>query len=56
MKNGKVPDSGTVHPVEGYEKEIYIKPTVSNPNIVAGEFSYIADSEFESHVTHLSPY
>lgn len=53
MKNGKEPDPYNIHPVSGYENEIYIKPTISNPNIIVGEFSYIADSNFENHVTHL---
>ena len=52
MKNGKTPDPNAVHPIPGYEGEIYVKPTVANPNIVVGDFTYIADSEFESHVTH----
>jgi len=52
MRNGKRPDPNTVHPIAGYEKEIYVKPTVNNPNIIVGEFTYIADGEFESHVTH----
>ena len=52
MKNGKAPDPDAIHPVSGYDKEIYIKPTIANPNIIVGDFSYIADSEFESHVTH----
>lgn len=46
------PDPDTVHPVKGYDKEIYVKPTISNPNIIVGDFTYIADAEFESHVTH----
>ena len=53
MKNGKAPDPNAVHPIAGYENEIYVKPTVTNPNIIVGDFTYIADSEFESHVTHL---
>ena len=53
MKSGKAPDPNAVHPVPGYESEVYVKPTVTNPNIVVGDFTYIADSEFESHVTHL---
>ena len=53
MKDGKIPNPNTVHPVNGYEKEIYIKPTIINPNIIVGDFSYIADSDFESHVSHL---
>ncbi len=52
MKNGKTPDPDTVHPVAGYDKEIYVKPTVKSPDIIVGDFTYIADSEFESHVTH----
>lgn len=52
MKDKKMPDPNTIHPIEGYDKEIYVKPTIKNKNIIVGEFTYIADSEFESHVTH----
>lgn len=52
MKNGKFPDPNVLHPINGYDKEIYIKPAVTSPNIIVGDFSYIADSDFESHVTH----
>ena len=52
MKNGKKPDPNVIHPVAGYDNEVYIKPTIKNPNILVGEFTYIADQEFESHVTH----
>ena len=48
MKNGKHPNPNTIHPIAGYDKEIYVKPTIHNPNILVGEFTYIADSEFES--------
>ena len=41
-----------MHPIAGYDKEIYVKPTIKNPNIIVGDFTYIADSKFESHVTH----
>ncbi|MBQ3367857.1 CatB-related O-acetyltransferase [bacterium] len=47
------PDPNVVHPIDGYEKEIYVKPTLKNPAIIVGDFTYIADSDFESHVTHL---
>lgn len=53
MKNGKQPNPNVINPINGYDKEIYIKPTITNSNIIVGEFSYIADSDFESHVTHL---
>ena len=56
MKNGITPNPDTIHPIAGYENEIYVKPTLTNPNIVVGEFTYIADKEFESHVTHLYPW
>ena len=52
MKDGKYPDPTVIHPIPGYDKEIYVKPTIKNPNIIVGDFTYIADSEFESHVTH----
>lgn len=52
MKNGKRPDPNVIHPIAGYDKEIYVKPTISNPNIIVGDFTYIADSEFGRHVTH----
>ena len=33
MKNGASPNPNTVHPIPGYDKEIYVKPTITNPNI-----------------------
>ena len=56
MKSEKKPDPNVVHPIAGYDKEIYVKPTITNPNIIVGDFTYIADSEFESHVTHFYPW
>lgn len=52
IKDRKRPDPNKVHPIAGYDKEIYVKPTIKNPNIIVGDFSYIANSEFENHVTH----
>ncbi len=52
MKDGKAPDPNRIHPIAGYDQEIYVKPTITNPNIIVGDFTYIADSDFESHVTH----
>ena len=56
MKNGKTPNPDVIHPIAGYDKEIYVKPTIKNPNIIVGDFTYIADSDFESHVTHFYPW
>ena len=52
MKAKARPDPNMIHPIPGYNKEIYVRPTITNKNIIVGEFTYIADSEFESHVTH----
>lgn len=53
MKTGSPPDPNALHPIPGYTNEIHVKPAVRNPAIVVGEFTYIADSDFESHVSHL---
>ena len=50
------PDPNKKYPIPGYEKEIYVRPAVSHPNIIVGEFTYIADSDFESHVTNFYPW
>ena len=50
------PDPNKKHPIPGYDKEIYVKPTITNPSIIVGDFTYIADSEFESHVTNFYPW
>ncbi|MFI3283759.1 MAG: CatB-related O-acetyltransferase [Erysipelotrichaceae bacterium] len=52
MKNGKIPDPNNKYPIEGFENVIYVKPTISNPNIVIGDFTYFSDKDFESCVTH----
>ena len=52
MKNGKKPDPNVIHPISGYENEIYVKPTITKKNIIVGDFTYIADSDFERHVMH----
>ena len=51
MKNGKYPDPNMIHPIAGYDNEIYVKPTITNPNIIVGDFTYMADfyEESKSH-------
>lgn len=56
MKNGKKPDPNVIHPIPGYGNEIYVKPTITDPNVTVGDFTYIADADFESHVTHHYPW
>ena len=36
MKNGKQPDPMVIHPIANYDKEIYVKPTLKNPQIIVG--------------------
>ena len=50
------PNPNKKYPISGYKKEIYVKPAITNPNIIVGDFTYIADSEFESHVTNFYPW
>jgi len=45
------PDPTMTHPVPGHPV-IYIKPTITQPNIEVGDFSYYSDKNFESRVTH----
>lgn len=54
------PDPTTSHPMEGFEQICYIKNTISNPQIVVGDYTYYddpADSEnFERNVLYLFPF
>lgn len=47
------PSPETIYPIANYKNEINVKPTIRNKNIIVGDFTYIADKEFENHVTHL---
>lgn len=46
------PDPERVFPIPGLETLTYVRPTIENPNIIAGEFTYFGDVDFEKHVTH----
>ena len=48
MKNGKKPDPNVIHPIPRYDKEIYVKPTITSPDIIVGDFTYIADSKMRA--------
>ena len=50
MKN--IPNSEKACSCLNSDKVIYIKPTVKNKNVIVGDFSYFADVDFESHITH----
>jgi len=50
MKNKPNPD--TIFPIQNIKTLTYVKPTIKNPNIIVGDFTYFADSDFEKHITH----
>ncbi len=52
MKKNNLPNPDTVNPIPNIENLTYIKPTIKNPNIIVGDFTYFGDVDFESHVTH----
>lgn len=52
MRNGTTPDPNKKNPIPGYDGLIYVKPTIKNPNIIVGDFTYFSDIDFESHVIH----
>jgi len=52
MRNGVTPNPNQIYPVPGCDYVTYVKPTVRNPNIIVGDFTYFSDTDFESHVAH----
>lgn len=50
MKNK--PNPNTFFPLPNINTLTFVKPTIKNPNIVVGDFTYFADTDFEKHVTH----
>jgi virginiamycin A acetyltransferase len=54
------PDPNTVHPMAGFPQVCFIKNTVSNPNIIIGDYTYYddpVDSEgFERNVLYHYPF
>ena len=50
MKNK--PNPNAIFPLPNINTLTFVKPTIKNPNIVVGDFTYFADTDFEKHVTH----
>lgn len=46
------PDPNKIFPLPNSDKVTYVKPTIKNPNIIVGDFTYFSDVDFEKHVTH----
>ena len=55
-KQGIKPNPDKIYPVPNFSTVTYIKPTIKNPNIIVGEFTYFSDVNFEDHVTHHYPF
>ena len=53
MKDGKMPNPNTVHPIAGYENEAYVKPTATNPNIVVGNPAKVLSRRFDDELVDL---
>ena len=47
-----IPNPDIIYPVPNCNTVTHIKPTIKNPNIIVGEYSYFGDVDFEKHVTH----
>lgn len=52
MEQNKKPNPNSVYPISGINTVTYVKPTIKNPNIIVGDFTYFSDVDFEKHVTH----
>lgn len=52
MKNGITPNPDRIFPIPDCNTVTYVKPTIKNPNIIVGDFTYFSDVDFEKHVTH----
>ena len=52
MKSNKTPNPNVIFPVPNINTVTYIKPTIKSKNIIVGDFTYFADTDFESRVTH----
>ena len=46
------PNPNAIFPIPNVNTLTYVKPTIKNPNIIVGDFTYFADTDFESHVSH----
>lgn len=52
MLDGITPDPDKIYPINGIKTLTYVKPALTNSNIIVGDFTYFGDVDFEKHVTH----
>ena len=46
------PDPNIIFLVTDCKTITHVRPTVRNPNIIVGDFTYFRDTDFEKHVLH----
>jgi len=47
-----LPNPNKIFPNKNIKTIINVKPTIKKKNIIVGDFTYFADTDFEKHVTH----
>ena len=52
IKDNITPDPNVLFPANELKTVTYIKPTITKPNIIVGNFTYFSDVNIERHVTH----
>lgn len=52
MNDRILPDPMTIFPIPGSDAVTLVKPTITNPNIIVGDFTYYSGTDFQSRVTH----
>ena len=52
-KNDVRPDPDRIFPIPRNDTVTYVKPTIRNPNVQVGDFTYFSDVDFEKQVEHL---
>ena len=52
MTDKNFPNPEEIFPIPNFNNLTLIKPTITRPNIIAGDFSYYSGRDFESRVTH----
>lgn len=50
------PNPDTIYPVKNCRTVTHVRPTIKNPNIIVGEYTYFSDVDFEKHVLHHHPF
>lgn len=48
----KTPNPNEIFPNKNIDSLVNVKPTLKRKNIIVGDFTYFADTDFESHATH----